>query len=199
MSNGDNRIDRMLEQQQKELLVQLRANHKQALKKIFDEHYNTVFHAIYRIVSDKNTAEDLSQDVFMRLWEKRHQIIINGSIGAYIRRMAINEGLGYLRKHRRYEVEEIQDQHSPLTSSGEDVYMDGELEQQIQQAIATLPPRCKTVFVLSRFEELSYKEIGEKLDISPKTVENQISKALKIMRTALKGYLTFLLLATPWW
>lgn len=188
----------MLEQQQKELLLQLRANDKKALKKIFDEHYNTVFHAVYRIVSDKNTAEDLSQDVFMRLWEKRHQIIINGSIGAYIRRMAINEGLGYLRKHKKYGIEEIQDQHSPLTNSGEDIYMDGELEQQIQKAIATLPPRCKTVFVLSRFEELSYKEIGEKLDISPKTVENQISKALKIMRTALKGYLTFLLLVNPW-
>jgi RNA polymerase sigma-70 factor (ECF subfamily) len=180
----------MLEHQQKELLLQLKANEKNALKEIFDAYYNTVFHAVYRIVSDKNTAEDLSQDVFMRLWEKRHQITINGSIGAYIRRMAINEGLGYLRKHKKYGIEEIQDQHSPLTSSGEDAYMNGELKTQIQRAIETLPPRCKTVFVLSRFEELSYKEIGQKLDISPKTVENQISKALKILRTTLKGYLT---------
>lgn len=188
----------MLEQQQKELLQQLSANNKQALKVIFDEYYDMVFYAVYRIVSDKNTAEDLSQDVFMRLWEKRHQITINGSIGAYIRRMAINEGLGYLRKHKKYGIEEIQDQHSPLICSGEDAYIDGELEQQIQQAIATLPPRCKTVFVLSRFEELSYKEISEKLEISPKTVENQISKALKIMRAALKGYLAFLLFFNPW-
>lgn len=188
----------MLEQQQKELLQQLSANNKQALKVIFDEYYDMVFYAVYRIVSDKNTAEDLAQDVFMRFWEKRHQILINGSIGAYIRRMAINEGLGYLRKNKKYGIEEIQDQHSPLTSSGEDAYIDGELEEQIQQAIATLPPRCKTVFVLSRFEELSYKEISEKLDISPKTVENQISKALKIMRAALKGYLAFLLLFNPW-
>lgn len=188
----------MLEKQQKELLQQLSANNKQALKVIFDEYYDMVFYAVYRIVSDKNTAEDLSQDVFMRLWEKRHQIIINGSIGAYIRRMAINEGLGYLRKNKKYDIEEIQDQHSPLTNSGEDTYIDGELEQQIQQAIATLPPRCKTVFVLSRFEELSYKEISEKLDISPKTVENQISKALKIMRVALKSYLAYLLLLNPW-
>ncbi len=185
----------MLEKQQKELLQQLKADNKQALKGIFDEYYDTVFHAVYRIVTDRNTAEDLSQDVFMRLWEKRHQITINGPIGAYIRRMAINEGLGYLRKHKKYGIEEIQDQHSPLTTSGEDVYMDSELEQQIQAAIATLPPRCKAVFVLSRFEELSYKEIGEKLEISPKTVENQISKALKIMRAALKGYLSFLLVA----
>lgn len=188
----------MLEQQQKELLERLRVNDKMALKGIFDEYYDTVFHAVYRIVSDKNTAEDLSQDVFVRLWEKRHKITINGSIGAYIRRMAINEGLGYLRKHKKYGIEEIQDQHSPLISSGEDVYMNGELEQQIQQAIATLPPRCKAVFILSRFEQLSYKEISQKLGISPKTVENQISKALKIMRTALKGYLTFCLFNNPW-
>lgn len=183
----------MLEQDYQALWARLRANDQAALQTIFRDHYPMVYRSILRIVTDEAMAEDLAQEVFVRLWEKRHQLEIRGSLKGYIRRMAINESLGYLRKHKKYTITEVQEQHSPSIISGEDAYLDGELADQIQAAIETLPPRCKTVFVLSRFEELSYREISERLDISPKTVENQISKALKLMRTALKGYLTTLL------
>ena len=177
-----------------DLLQRLKNNDKSALKVIFQEHYPIVYRAIYRIVSDLGIAEDLAQDVFMRLWEKRHKIDIQGAIGAYIRRMAVNEALGYLRKNKKYKIEEVADYHSPLTISGEDTYLDKELQAEVNKAIETLPPRCKAVFMLSRFEELSYKEISQKLEISPKTVENQISKALKTLRKALKGYLSSFLI-----
>ncbi|BDS09862.1 RNA polymerase sigma factor [Aureispira anguillae] len=180
----------MLEDKNNDLLKRLRLDDQAALKVIFQEHYPTVYRAIYRIVSDQGIAEDLAQDVFMRFWEKRHKINIQGAIGAYIRRMAVNEALGYIRKHKKYTIEEMADHHSSATTSGEDMYMDNELQAQVNKAIDTLPPKCKTVFMLSRFEELSYKEISQKLDISPKTVENQISKALKTLRTALKTYLS---------
>lgn len=177
-----------------DLLQRLKKDDKSALKVIFQEHYSVVYRAIYRIVSDLGIAEDLSQDVFMRLWEKRHKIDIQGVLGAYIRRMAVNEALGYLRKNKKYRIEEVADYHSPLTISGEDTYLDNELQTEVNKAIETLPPRCKAVFMLSRFEELSYKEISQKLDISPKTVENQISKALKTLRKALKSYLSSFLI-----
>lgn len=180
----------MPEDQNKGLLKDLKANKQTALKAIFQAHYPVVYRTIYRLITDKGIAEDLAQDVFMRLWEKRHQIDIQGSLGAYIRRMAVNEALGYIRKHKKYNVEEIAEQHSPSTVSGEDLYMDGELQTEINKAIETLPPKCKTIFMLSRFEDLSYKEISQKLNISPKTVENQISKALKVLKKALKLYLT---------
>lgn len=184
----------MIPKNNNDLLQRLKKNDKSALKVIFQEHYPIVYRAIYRIVSDLGIAEDLSQDVFMRLWEKRHKIDIKGALGAYIRRMAVNEALGHLRKNKKYQIEEVADYHSPLTTSGEDTYLDKELQAEVNKAIDTLPPRCKAVFMLSRFEELSYKEISQKLDISPKTVENQISKALKIVRKALKGYLSSFLI-----
>lgn len=179
----------MPEDKNNDLLQRLRSNDQAALKVIFKEHYPTVYRAIYRIVSDRSIAEDLAQDVFMRLWEKRHKIEIQGLLGPYVRRMAVNEALGYIRKHKKYTIEEVAEHHSASVISGEEVYMDNELQLEVNKAIDTLPPKCKTVFMLSRFEELSYKEISQKLDISPKTVENQISKALKILRTALKTYL----------
>lgn len=189
----------MLEQDQDQLWKRLCADDEAALQAIFYHHYPTVYHSILRIVSDESMAEDLAQEVFLRLWEKRHKLQISGALGGYLRRMAINEALGYLRKHKKYTTTEVQEQHSPSTGSGESIYLSGELADQLQAAIDTLPPRCKAVFVLSRFEELSYKEISAKLDISPKTVENQISKALKLLRTALKGYLATLWLLLSYW
>lgn len=189
----------MLEQNHDQLWERLQADDQGALQTIFHHHYPTVYHAILRIAGDENMAEDLAQEVFVRLWERRHQIQISGALGGYLRRMAINEALGYLRKQKKYTTTEIQEQHSPAISSGEDTYLHGELADQVRVAINSLPPRCKTVFVLSRFEELSYKEIGEKLDISPKTVENQISKALKMLRAALNGYLTALICWVGYW
>lgn len=183
----------MSENKNKDLLQRLKANDQTVLKIIFQEHYPTVYRTIYRIVSDQGITEDLAQDVFMRFWEKRHKINIQGALGAYIRRMAVNEALGYIRKHKKYTIEEVSDVHGSSTISSEDIYIDSELQLQVNKAIDALPPKCKTVFMLSRFEELSYKEISQKLDISPKTVENQISKALKTLRTVLKTYLSSLL------
>lgn len=189
----------MLEQDDHQLWERLCADDQTALRALFDHHYPTVYHSILRIIAEENTTEDLAQEVFVRLWEKRHQLQISGSLGGYLRRMAINEALGYLRKHKKYTTTEVQEQHRPSTSSGEEVYLNGELADQIHVAIDALPPRCKAVFVLSRFEEMSYKEIGEQLNISPKTVENQISKALKLLRAALKGYLATFLLGCGLW
>lgn len=184
----------MSEDKNRDLLQRLKLDDQEVLKIIFQEHYPMVYRTIYRIVSDQGIAEDLAQDVFMRFWEKRHKINIQGPLGAYIRRMAVNEALGYIRKYKKYTIEEVTDQHNKLTTSGEDLYIDNELQAEVNKAIDTLPPKCKRVFMLSRFEELSYKEISQKLSISPKTVENQISKALKTLRLALKSYLGSLLL-----
>lgn len=170
------------------LLERLKANDQKALKTIFDEHYPTVYKAVYRLITDQGISQELTQNVFIQFWEKRHKIEITGVLAAYLRRMGINQALEYLRR-KKYEIQEISEADSGLTTSAEDIYMDGELQTQINKAVDTLPDRCKTVFVLSRFEQLSHKEIGQKLDISPKTVENQISLALKSLRKLLKNYL----------
>jgi RNA polymerase sigma-70 factor, ECF subfamily len=171
------------------LLKRLKANDQKALKIIFQEHYPDVYRATFRLISNKAVAEDLTQDVFIRFWEKRHQITIKDALGAYLRRMGINEALGFIRKNKKYNFEEIAEHHSATICSSEDIYLELELQNEINKAIDSLPAGCRTVFMLSRFEQLSYREISNKLNISPKTVENHISKALKKMRFAINTYL----------
>ncbi len=181
-------------QQTEDILKRLKSDDRDALKDLFQGFYQPVCQAINRFVRDHATTEDLAQEVFLRFWEKRHTIEVTSSLAAYLRRMAINEALGYLRRNKRYE----EDEFDPSLEPGEDAsaeahYLHSELEQSIKEAIDTLPPKCRAVFQLSRFEELTYNEIAGQMGISVKTVENQMGKALKILRERLQGYLNVFL------
>lgn len=165
---------------------------KSALKELFQAYHSYVCATIYKIVKERNTVEDLAQEVFLRFWQKRKQITISTSVQAYLRRMAINEALGHLRKKKVFEEEINQETMGGSTTGGEHQYLHGELQDQVRAAVDRLPSRCRTVFQLSRYEEMSYKEIATEMDISVKTVENQMGKALKFLRKELKNYLHFL-------
>lgn len=172
------------------LAIQLKANDESAFQEVFRTHYPSACRAIRKFIKEISTVEDLAQDVFVRFWEKRHQIEIKTSIGAYIHRMAINEALSFLRKQKRFQQDNIEDfSFSDKGSSSIEVMEGEELKVKIKRAIDSLPPKCRTVFLLSRYEELSYKEIAAKLEISVKTVENQMGKALRVMRAHLKDHL----------
>jgi len=172
-----------------ELFKRLRANDKTALKELFQQYYPSVCRQINRYVVDTNLAKDLAQNVFIRFWEKRATIKVNSNVGAYLARMGVNEALAHLRKKNIFneEIEEkfIKDQ----AYSAEETYLQGELKEKITEAINELPPKCRAIFQMSRYEELSYKEIAAKLEISIKTVENQMGKALRVLRARLKGYI----------
>ena len=173
----------------------LQSGDENAFQAIFHEFYVPVCKAVQRFVKDKGIVEDLAQDIFVRLWERREQINITSSLGAYLHRMAVNEALGYLRKQKKFQSNDIEDQDFEANEHSFDEVMVGkELKDNITAAISQLPPRCQTVFKLSRYEQMSYKQIGEKLDISVKTVENQMGKALKIMRGLLQNYLHWMVL-----
>lgn len=171
-------------------LTKMQQGDRVALQAIFDQQYEFVCKAIFRFVQDPGLTEDLAQEVFIRFWEKRESINISSSLSAYLRRMAVNEALAYMRKKSRYQADELPI-HLPgqQAASADQALEAEELSKDISIAIGSLPPRCRTIFQLSRFEELSYREIGEKLDISIKTVENQMGKALKVLRKKLSGYL----------
>lgn len=182
------------------LAHQLKADSQAAFQQIFRQHYPSACRAIRRFIKENSTVEDLAQDVFVRFWERRHQIDIKTSIGAYIHRMAINEALTFLRKQKRFQQDNIDDfSFSDKASSSIQVMEGEELKVKIQRAIDSLPPKCRTVFLLSRHEELSYKEIAAKLGISIKTVENQMGKALRVMREHLKDHLHWLIVLGYWW
>jgi DNA-binding CsgD family transcriptional regulator len=114
--------------------------------------------------------------------------------------MASNEGLGYLRRNKRWEQEPFEPGHEPgVDDSAEERFLHNEMKASITAAINELPPKCRVVFQLSRYEELTYKEIAEQMDISVKTVENQMGKALRVLRVKLQQYLHVLLLFGLFW
>lgn len=166
-----------------ELIDLLHQDGDKGIEAIFREHYPFVTNAVYKILPDKQLAEDLAQDVFFELWKKREALIINTSLRAYLKRAAVNKTLNYIRdKKMNFESDEMLPQLShPEPGSLAGMEME-ELQQRINTLIDKLPERCRIVFMLSRFEELSHAEIARELSISPKTVENQITKALKFLK-----------------
>ena len=179
-----------MDAKQKKLLERLKKDDRSALKELFKEYYKSVCASIYRLVKDKSIVEDLAQEVFLRFWNKRHTINVQQSIGAYLRRMAVNEALGFLRSRKITESDEnIQLESQDKDANIEALVLHSELEDQIKQAIQNLPPRCKIVFILSRFEDLTYQEIANRMEISIKTVENQMGRALRLLRSQLKDYI----------
>jgi RNA polymerase sigma-70 factor (ECF subfamily) len=152
-----------------------------------------------------DVAEEIVQEVFIKLWERREELEFNSSVKSYLFRAVHNTSLNYLRhlkvreEHRQYAEE----RHQLLSMEYSDGLEEKELENRIWDAIGRLPEQCARIFQMSRFEGLKYREIADKLGISPKTVEVQMGKALRRLREDLKDYLPTLLggLSTffSWW
>jgi RNA polymerase sigma-70 factor (ECF subfamily) len=155
----------------------------------------------YSFLNDKDEAEEVVQAAFIGVWDKRHSIEIQTSMKSYLYRMVRNACLNVIKHvkvknaHAKYEMAGGEPVHEEVSQS----VLSSELEKKIYEAMKVLPDQCRTVFQLSRFEELKYAEIAEQLDISVKTVENHMGKALKIMRTQLKDYLPLLLIFMKDW
>ena len=174
-----------------EILQQLQTDDKAVLKSLFQQYYLSVCRSIHRLVRDKAATEDIAQDVFIKFWEKRKQLNITSSVAAYLHRMATNEAISFLRRKKYFEPEEVIEQALPNNFySGEDQLLQSELQEKITDAINSLPPKCRAVFQLSRFDGLTYQQIATQLGISIKTVENQMGKALRVLRERMKGYLS---------
>jgi len=173
-----------------ELVKLLSHNAEEALRQMYDEYYTYLCYAVYRVLPDRVVAEDIVQEVFFEIWKKRETIKINTSLRSYLKRAAINKTLNHIRDQKFKFDDEEQAVMIPDTNVHAHRQMEaGELQDKINEAINNLPEKCRIIFGMSRYEELSYREIAEKLDISVKTVENQISKALRLMREALADFI----------
>ena len=161
-----------------------------AITLLFRDYHTLVYSCMYRLVLRADVADDLTQELFLRILEGRRTVHTNGPLGSYLRRMAINAAIDHLRKHQPEKATDALESHIAATGTSADAGLhESDLNQALHSAIARLPERCATVFVLSRFEALSYAEIAEQLGISRNTVENQMVKALRLLRTALRDFL----------
>ena len=172
-------------------LTQLRQTDPAAfIEQLFKAFYAPLGAVVYRVVPDRAVVEDILQDVFLRLWQGLADLPAIDSYRAYLTRMGLNAALRYQQRSQRQVA---WDDASPATTPvAPDALADlhaAETAAAVQAALAQLPPQCRVVFELSRYEEMSYQQIAEALEISPKTVENQMGKALRILRRELAGVL----------
>lgn len=162
---------------------------------LFRDHYEGLGRYALTILKNQVAAEEVVQKLFVNLWEKRADLQI-GDVKAYLYRSIYNSCMNELKREQRKKT------HIPISETlniqsyeqPQNHVVLQELNDQINEAIASLPEKCAEVFRLSRQSELSYKEISEKLDISIKTVENQMGKALRNLRVELQSYLAELVL-----
>jgi RNA polymerase sigma-70 factor (ECF subfamily) len=148
------------------------------------------------MVDDADTAEEIVQSTFARLWEKRGSLHIEESGQAYLYRAVYNASLNHLEHQKvkaKYYAHAMREGESGDDSGATESRVRA-LEARLESALRKLPEACRTIFQLSRFEELKYREIADRLGLSVKTVETQMSKALRILRVELAEFLPLLLI-----
>lgn len=139
-------------------------------------------------VSTYDRARDVVQEVFLAIWERRSTWTLHGSLKAYLFQAVRNRALNAVRNHKtRQRAYDAAEQRTPSARhrTAEDQVHYRQLSAAVQQAIAQLPPRRRMVFLLHRKHGFSYAEIAQIMDITPKTVENQMGRALKFLRAQL--------------
>lgn len=165
----------------------------------FDTAYLHYFKQLQRyahtFTKDNDDAEELIQNVFCRIWEKRAQLDANGQLKSFLYRAVHNECLNHL-KHQNVKLSftHYQQENASMASDPVKEMAAQELEKQLHLAINELPAQCRTIFQLSRIEQLKYQQIAEQLNLSIKTIENQMGKALKTLRLKLVDFLPILLI-----
>lgn len=173
-----------------ELLERLRRDDRAAFDQIFRTWYARLVGYGETILRDRAEAEEVVQDVMLGLWRARHTLASGSSPQAYLFRATRNRALNQIR-HRKVQQRKahlLQGEGS-VPAQGEAGLAEREIRQALESALNELPPRCREVFELSRNQGLSYHEIAQTLEISVKTVEAQMSKALRILRERLASWL----------
>ena len=171
------------------LLIDLKNGDEKAFETLFWKYNEHVYHFIYSLLYEKSMAEDLTQNVFLKIWEKHETIDVEQNFDAYLFTIARN--LVYKETENRLLseklTESLQRQLSDADSLTEERIDAESLREYINSLIEELPPSRREIFRLSRHEHLSYREIAERLSISEKTVETQVNRALRFLRDRLSS------------
>ena len=174
------------------LLKKVKASDKKAFKELFYRFYDTLFRFVLYKIQDQDIAEDITQETFLRVWKTRSKLKPEKSFFSLIARISSNLCYDHFR---HIEVRQRHESTIPINNEShydnpESEILADSLEKQIKMIVNNkLPEKCREVFILSRIEGLSNTEISESLDISIRTVENQVYRAIKILKKNLKNYL----------
>ena len=174
------------------LSVRIKMGDAQAFELLFKKHYTALCHFSNKYLLNTEEAQDVVQEVFLKLWEDRDEIDADESLKAYLFKITANRSINKLRRRKvktRYDeiLKFVYLDNSETTPH--DSFLEQELFEYLGVALSKIPPQCRKVFDLSRIDGLKYSEIAEYLNISVKTVESHMSKALTILRTELREYM----------
>ena len=166
------------------LAARVRAGDAAAFKELFHALYPDLFRFLYRYTRDRQSAEDLAQETFVRLWKVRERLDPDLAPKFYLYRIARNLGIDYAadQKQTRRESDLPESVLVRLSYDPAEAYERSLLADSVQKGLSLLPERCRAVFLLARYHELSYEEIAVSLEISLQTVKNQMNKALSRLR-----------------
>lgn len=177
----------------KDFLKQIKEGHESAFEAVFNEHYEMLAYFALKYVGDSQTAEDIVQDLFGKLWANRHSLQIEQSLTPYLYGAVKNACLNHIKAQKirseyagKQNLSVVQDNFIANEVDASD------LRILIESAIFSMPTERQKIFRLSRMDGLKYAEIAEKQGISVKTVEAQMGKALQFMRSMLKDFLIFI-------
>jgi len=173
------------------IINSLRKGEEHAYELLFSEYYKVLTVFANKYVNDIETAKEIVQDLFVHLYEKRENLDINSSLKSYLFRSTHNRCINYInaRKIRTRHADYVMNTADVQENVLEQEVNKTELEQALYNAINQLPPKCRSIFKMNRFEGLSNGEIAERLKLSKRTVETQISKALRILRVKIEPYM----------
>lgn len=179
----------MNQDEEKELFERIKKNDEKAFEILFHKYYGHLCSFATKIINDDVASEEIVQDFFVKLWEKREQFFIETSIKNYFFRSVKNLCLNFIQ-HNKTKIKYAQTVISEVENnfSDDSNYPEIDLAEKIEESINSLPEKRQEIFRLSRQEGLKYHEIAKKLNISIKTVETQMSLAMKTLRDKLKKY-----------
>jgi RNA polymerase sigma-70 factor (ECF subfamily) len=173
----------------RELMDRLRAGGESAFEVVFRTHYAQLVGLAQGILRDRAPAEDVAQEVMLELWRRREHIVLETSLRAYLLRAARNRALNQLRHQRVAQRGDPEAVGSAPAAPADRDLVEKEIDAAVAAAVAALPERCREVFKLSRVHGLKYAEIAQVLEISVKTVEAQMGKAMRVLRERLAPWL----------
>lgn len=167
---------------------------KPLFERLFKAHFVHLCNFAYQYIQDSDSAKDITQKVFINLWESREKIDPQKALKSYLFTSVRNRCLNYIRDQKKYRSHVLDIEIADLEIGFEEGDSGiSELEERIEAALNALPEKCRQVFEMSRYKNMKYKDIAEELEVSVKTVEAHMSKALKSLREQLKDVVSLLI------
>ncbi len=185
-------LDNMNYPEEMILFERIKKGDEKAFETLFHKYYGYLCMYATKIINDDSSAEEIVQDFFVKLWEKREKLNIETSINNYLFRSVKNLCINYIQ-HNKTKVRYAKNVLSEIENniSDDSNFTEIDLSKKIEESIDSLPEKRKEIFRLNRQEGLKYHEIAQKLNVSIKTVETQMSLAIKTLREKLKDYNSF--------